>query len=541
MIIRSTQRGRRELPRWPVLNKKHPLALGLQHAWTFSEMGGTIAEDRGIARLSNGTLTNTPTWSASGLGPGLGVVPSQYVNCGDVAVLKDATRISIVAWMYRESGATMRIQKGQTVSSRIHISIGATELYCIVATGAAYYPVATIGATDQGCVAMVFDGSQSTDATRLRAFLNGVEKTLTYGGTVPALTSGNTFGLNVGFGDDAPGYYSTGTFGQVLVYDRAIAPEETAWLTADPAAIWRPATRVVPVHLPDVVTATAANHDPAAGETNVDFGQAISVEWTATSGGNLVSSATISIDGTSHAATLTQLGGNTKRATITGYPLRANRLIALRSTATTADANVNETEWSATTRRAYWGDVTADLGVALQPWIDLGLCDYVVAQYDGTSATTDFSVLDVGLRVQTDNLADYSVQERADGLLAQNETNTVDYLVTEQVYAILAPLGMNTGDFNQNQVPLGSNIQGTEYSPVLLGSAISATEKADIAALGTHIGIRTDHTLAFLGAVIGGYNQNQVPLGSNIDAWFANLLLECLVKSVFQQGAEVSG
>tara|TARA_R100001509_G_C4866209_1_gene215127 strand:+ start:366 stop:1061 length:696 start_codon:yes stop_codon:yes gene_type:complete len=43
-------------------------------------------------------------------------------------------------------------------------------------------------------IAMVFDGSGSTNAERLKVYYNGVEQTLTYGGTIPATTG--TYGTS---------------------------------------------------------------------------------------------------------------------------------------------------------------------------------------------------------------------------------------------------------------------------------------------------------------------------------------------------------
>jgi hypothetical protein len=78
-------------------------------------------------------------------------------------------------------------------------------------------------------ISIVYDGTQSTDATRLKVYLNGVQQVLAFSYTVPATTS------NVNFSNSALGVYTTqgffsnnmaGNIGTASLYNRALSAAE---------------------------------------------------------------------------------------------------------------------------------------------------------------------------------------------------------------------------------------------------------------------------------------------------------------------------
>jgi hypothetical protein len=81
-------------------------------------------------------------------------------------------------------------------------------------------------------ISVVYDGTQSTNATRLKVYLNTIQQTLTFGYTVPATTS------SVNFTGAAIGIYSTDNFstatcitgnvGTASLYNRALSATEIA-------------------------------------------------------------------------------------------------------------------------------------------------------------------------------------------------------------------------------------------------------------------------------------------------------------------------
>lgn len=70
-------------------------------------------------------------------------------------------------------------------------------------------------------IAMVFDGSGSTNAERLKVYYNGVEQTLTYGGTIPATTGTYSTSYLGGRGDGTNEY--TGYLDEVGIWSLALS------------------------------------------------------------------------------------------------------------------------------------------------------------------------------------------------------------------------------------------------------------------------------------------------------------------------------
>jgi len=73
---------------------------------------------------------------------------------------------------------------------------------------------------------MVFDGSQSGNANRLKAYVDGKQQTLDFQGTIPATTP-NTSGNPVTFGEnlDATDFYS-GKLDEVKIFNYALTPQQ---------------------------------------------------------------------------------------------------------------------------------------------------------------------------------------------------------------------------------------------------------------------------------------------------------------------------
>ncbi|MFY8170451.1 MAG: hypothetical protein ACOVK2_04970, partial [Candidatus Fonsibacter sp.] len=72
------------------------------------------------------------------------------------------------------------------------------------------YPVASFTSTAWTNCQIVFDGTQTGNANRLKMYINGVLQTLTFSYTVPATTS------NLSFNSAGIGAYSSGSFNNLL-------------------------------------------------------------------------------------------------------------------------------------------------------------------------------------------------------------------------------------------------------------------------------------------------------------------------------------
>lgn len=223
------------------LNRSHPQARGLRHAWVFNEGSGRVVNDAVGDR--HGTLAGASSWEARGVERGVNVVngTTQYVDVGDVDALDGVSQFTIVERVYRASSSDFcEINKGSVSSSRVAIQLHSD--------GFIYFSMTTTGTTEWGTIsgssitgvhtfAMVFDGTQATNATRLKGYLDGVAQSLTFTGTIGAATASTSDPLQFGH-CQYNNRYSNGSFYYVLIYDRALTAEEIAQITLDPFAPW---------------------------------------------------------------------------------------------------------------------------------------------------------------------------------------------------------------------------------------------------------------------------------------------------------------
>jgi hypothetical protein len=172
---------------------QHPLNRGLLSCWLpFGPWrgGGTL---RDLARRNDGTLTNGPTWTA---GPnGFGAVQfdgvNDYVDCGTIPGLNGATQAYFSAWIYRATtgttaglggcggsaaGGDNRFSLIWFTDSRIYFSAAQS--------GFNGFAFASVTGTGWRHVALVYDGSQASNATRAVLYVDGVSQSVTYNGGV---------------------------------------------------------------------------------------------------------------------------------------------------------------------------------------------------------------------------------------------------------------------------------------------------------------------------------------------------------------------
>ena len=122
-------------------------------------------------------------------------------------------------------------------------------------------------------IVMVFDGSATGNSNRLKVYIQGAERTLTYDGTIPSSTGTST--ANSWIGGRASTKFS-GDIDQVRIFDSAITAENVATLYAETAAT---ASNTNPLGQGSGVALYTLDYDASdAGglydgvPTNVDFG-----------------------------------------------------------------------------------------------------------------------------------------------------------------------------------------------------------------------------------------------------------------------------
>jgi hypothetical protein len=163
---------------------------------------------------------------------GLGAIYFDGVN--DAFTVNPFTSIqSIAGYTYFIVGKTNSVSKQQTISvmkasgagdvNELFLQIGSTGVIKVGAAGA----TATSSTTDTNyhIHTLVFDGSQTGNANRLKHRLDGVEKTLTFTGTVGTTANASTtylyFGTDTSNNNDFDGYISS-----IIVYTKALSLAE---------------------------------------------------------------------------------------------------------------------------------------------------------------------------------------------------------------------------------------------------------------------------------------------------------------------------
>jgi hypothetical protein len=204
-----------------------PTTTGLAVAYNFNEGSGTTLFDRsGNGR--NGTISGTPTWTTGKNGQTIDFDGSNdNVALGTLLPIQGVNKLTLSAWMKRNS-AYEKVEIGKQVSggsNTVALEFWDDGLLYFGLSPSSAYAGGYVSLNDTAWhhVTMVFDGTQSTNATRLKGYVDGVQQTLTFDGTVPTLTTTNTTGFNIGV---LAGAYTGGLIDDVRVYTRALSTTE---------------------------------------------------------------------------------------------------------------------------------------------------------------------------------------------------------------------------------------------------------------------------------------------------------------------------
>lgn len=127
---------------------------------------------------------------------------SGQIDCGDINALDSASQFTFEAWVNIRSWqnwAGIFKDNGKTV---LETGDQPGALYCIIRNPTNTYGYANnvLPLNTWTHIAMVYDGNQNTNANKLKLFINGVQRTLTFSGTIPSRTENNSTPLIIGRG-----------------------------------------------------------------------------------------------------------------------------------------------------------------------------------------------------------------------------------------------------------------------------------------------------------------------------------------------------
>jgi len=150
-----------------------------------------------------------------------------YTDCGDLSGVDSASTLTMSCWINVDNTADDNpiLSKFKDTDNRAHIYVSGNVLYFNVSAGEARWGQVAFIATGWHYVVMVFDGSGTGNAGRLKGYVNGVAQTLTF----PQEDIGTTLGnmdsntLMVGRQDTS---YMAGIVDDVAVYTTALSQPE---------------------------------------------------------------------------------------------------------------------------------------------------------------------------------------------------------------------------------------------------------------------------------------------------------------------------
>ena len=215
------------------------LTSGLVGHWTFdgSKLTTTTATDSS-GSANHATPTNSPTPAQGKLGQALSFNgTNNYVNAYSMTSLHGQSAVTYSAWIYRTGGTLYDgIVSKFDSSNSIDMILGGT----LGGVDDIFMRVSPVSATNYGFsssnvitpntwhhVVMVFDGTQTGNENRLKLYVNNVQQSLTFSGTIPVSTP--TVGANLSIGAYQT-YYFPGSIDDVRVYNRALTAAEVLQL-----------------------------------------------------------------------------------------------------------------------------------------------------------------------------------------------------------------------------------------------------------------------------------------------------------------------
>lgn len=215
-----------------------PLKDGLISWWSFDESSGDALDSHGDNHLTDNNTVGTAAGKVSGARD---FVPAntEYFSIADADIVFPTTQASWSMWLRPDNVSTSRVpfskrSSGQNTIMFRFASAGSGQIYIANALSDAgshlgTFPNSTFTSGNWYHVVIVFDGTQASNGTRLRAWVNGVEVTLTYTGTIPATLTDGTAAFEVGARTESGVYYD-GLMDESGMWDRPLTTDEIAFL-----------------------------------------------------------------------------------------------------------------------------------------------------------------------------------------------------------------------------------------------------------------------------------------------------------------------
>lgn len=227
-----------------------PSTTNLVAHWSFDQSSGTVLTDNS-GNGKHGTFSGTPTWSTGQINNALTFNDTDHVVIGNIAQINGVNKLTLATWMKRSAPGAMVLIGKQTANQDVAIEAwNDGKVYFQMSKGKDTYGTLTLNDTSWHHVTLVYDGTLTGNANRLKAYVDGVQKPLTFKGTVAATTTTNTTPFNIG---KIGGTYSNGQIDDTWLYARALTQaevQELAQVTPNPTPTPTPTNTPTPTPTP---------------------------------------------------------------------------------------------------------------------------------------------------------------------------------------------------------------------------------------------------------------------------------------------------
>jgi hypothetical protein len=160
---------------------------------------------------------------------------ASYLSVANTDIGSGVSQLTIAGW-FRQSGTGPQIlysRYASTSGSNNRTEIfshraSLTEAAFIVSSGSLSFGTASLPAAVDGWrhYAMVFDGTQTGNANRLKGYINGVQQILTFTDTIPSTTHNSASRLYIGNQASESPTYRPGSIDEVAIWNRALSSNE---------------------------------------------------------------------------------------------------------------------------------------------------------------------------------------------------------------------------------------------------------------------------------------------------------------------------
>jgi hypothetical protein len=156
---------------------------------------------------------------------------NQQIN-GTTTVAKNLTNFSMAGWVRRPSIGSIQFF-GFSESGTSHrtdfIYNSDNRVYFVISNGSLAFGTTLQNLTGWHHLAFTFDGSQTGNSNRLKGYFDGVARTLSFSGTIPATTSNNALVDTLRIGRyQSQGLWSNGDFAELGMWQATLTAEEVA-------------------------------------------------------------------------------------------------------------------------------------------------------------------------------------------------------------------------------------------------------------------------------------------------------------------------